>query len=138
MEIVVETIPQQLKPEANAALAWLNAARGTSYKISGVVDPDETIAARDRDDGYELGLVLCQDDLCLREQIAIHRTGRTGPTDSGFDLSLVKAPASNGRRDGKLDPPAELDPAPGARDGWLDDRLSEHRFTVVLFYRGFW
>ncbi len=132
MGAVVETVPETLRPEADAALRWLNAERGTSYQISGVVDPDDTIAAREAGLAYELGLVLCQGELCLREQIAVQSSG------AGFELSLVEAPPANGRLDGKLDPPAELDPAPGLRKGWLDDRLAAHRFSVLVFYRGFW
>ena len=129
---VVETVPEALKDEAEAALAWLNAERGAAPKITGVVDPEDTIAAREQGDAYELGLVLCQDDLCLREQIAVRRS------EAGFDLSLVVAPPLRGRNDGKLDPPPELDPAPGAHKGWLDERLAAHRFSVIVFYRGFW
>jgi hypothetical protein len=129
---VVETIPDALKAETEASLAWLNAERGAALKITGVVDPDHTIAARERGDTYELGLVLCQDELCIREQIAVRRLA------DGFDLALVEAPPVGGRSDGKLDPPPELDPAPGTRKGWLDERLAEHRFSVILFYRGFW
>ncbi len=91
---VVEGVPEALKAEAEAALAWLNAERGAALKITGVVDPDDTIAAREQGDAYELGLVLCQDELCLREQIAVRRS------QAGFDLSLVAAAPVNGRREG--------------------------------------
>ena len=52
---------------------------------------------------------------------------------SGFDVRLLDDP-----------PPAlgsvapELDPPAGMRQGWLDDVIGRHAFTVVLFYRGFW
>ena len=35
-------------------------------------------------------------------------------------------------------PQAELDPPPGPRLRWLDEKLSQHAFVVLLFYRGFW
>ena len=35
-------------------------------------------------------------------------------------------------------PQAELDPPPGPRLRWLDEKLAQHAFVVLLFYRGFW
>ena len=133
MANVVETVPEELRPEVDAALAWLNAERGADYRVSGVVDPETTIAARAAgSDDYELGLVLCQEELCLREQLGVR------PVADGFELSLVEAPPIAGRADRGWDPPAELDPAPGARSGWFEQKLAQHEFIVVLFYRGFW
>ena len=34
--------------------------------------------------------------------------------------------------------PAELDPPPGARRGWLEAVLGQHALVVLIFYRGFW
>ena len=34
--------------------------------------------------------------------------------------------------------PAEFDPPPGARHGWLEGVLGQHAFVVLIFYRGFW
>ena len=34
--------------------------------------------------------------------------------------------------------PFELDPPPGPRLRWLDEKLAQHAFVVLLFYRGFW
>ena len=38
----------------------------------------------------------------------------------------------------QLNEEAELDPPPGPRLRWLDEKLSQHAFVVLLFYRGFW
>jgi hypothetical protein len=68
----------------------------------------------------------------MRERIAVCRSG------DGFEFSLVDSPPTAGRSDGKLDPPAELDPAPGALAGWIDEQLKRHEFIVLLYYRGLW
>ena len=125
-------IPEALRPEATAGLTWLNERGGAPYSLTAIVEPDATIADREKGDPYELGLVVCQEDRCLREQVAVRRVG------TGFEFSLVDSPPTSGRTDGKLDPPAELDPPPGARTSWLDEQLEKHAFVVILFYRGFW
>jgi hypothetical protein len=138
MTTVVESVPEELRPEVEAALAWLNAERGADYEVTGVVDPEATVAARAADgsgeESYELGLVLCQEDRCLREQLVLR------PIGSGFDVSLVVAPGLAGAKGdtARLAPPATLDPRAGARRGWLAARLAEHAFVVLIFYRGFW
>ena len=124
MTEVVEEIPRALQPAVDAALAWLNQQRGSSFKVTGIVDPDQTLPRQNGE--FELGLVLCQDDLCLREQLRVRQT------DSGFEVALADAAAA---RD---DPPALLDPPEGARKGWLAEQLAGHEFAVLVFYRGFW
>jgi hypothetical protein len=133
MSNIVEEIPEALSPEVTAALNWLNAKDEAAYSLTAIVDPDATIA--DRESGrsaYELGLVLCRESRCMRERIAVRRSG------DGFEFSLVDSPPTAGRSDGKLDPPAELDPAPGALAGWIDEQLKRHEFIVLLYYRGLW
>ncbi len=68
----------------------------------------------------------------MRERIAVR------PVGEGFEFSLVESPPTAGRADGKLDPPAGLDPAPGALMGWIDEQLKRHEFIVLLYYRGLW
>jgi hypothetical protein len=133
MSNIVEEIPEALSPEVMAALDWLNAKDEAAYSLTAIVDPDATIA--DRESGrsaYELGLVLCQESSCIRERIAVRRSGE------GFEFSLVDSPPTAGRSDGKLDPPAELDPVPGALAGWIDEQLKRYEFIVLLYYRGLW
>ena len=123
MPTVVEDVPNELRGAADAAVAWINAERGADFHLTGLVDPEEVLAA-DRTGPFELGVVLCEGEVCLREQV------RLVPRADGFDVSAIDATA------GEI--PAELDPPRGVRQGWLDARLADHRFVVLLFYRGFW
>ena len=125
MPNVVEEIPSELRSEVDAALAWLNSERQSSFRVTAIVDPEEALARRG-DAEFELGLVLCQGDLCLREQICIRR--------SGGEIHF----ASAGSELPSDDPPPHLDPPAGSRTGWLAEQLGRHAFVVVVFYRGFW
>ena len=119
---IVEEIPESLRAEVDAALVWLNERRGRSFAVSGLVDPE--LAEHSRAEVHDLTLILCDGDLCVREQVRV-RPGR-----GGFEISSADAAGE--------DPPAELDPKPGARAGWLDAALAQHAFVVLVFYRGFW
>jgi hypothetical protein len=119
---IVEEIPEALRAEVGAALAFLNERRGRSFALTGVVDPEQ--AERARDAAHDLTLILCDGELCVREQV------RVRPDRDGFEISSADAAS--------VDPPAELDPRPGARLGWLDSELAGHAFVVLVFYRGFW
>ena len=133
MTQIAEEIPDALRPEVTAALDWLNSQDGPTRSLTAVVDPEATIASRESGaSAYELSLVLCEESRCLREQVAVRRSG------DGFEFALVDAPPTAGRSDGKLDPPAELDPAPGALVGWIDEQLACYEFIVLLYYRGLW
>lgn len=55
---------------------------------------------------------------------------RAGSGPGGFEIRRADA--------AREDPPAELDPRPGARAGWLEGVLAQHAFVVLVFYRGFW
>ncbi len=123
MSSVVQAIPEALKPEVDAALAWLNAENGAQFEVSGIVDPERTLA-QPEDGVRDLSLVLCQGDLCVREQLRVER-GRAG-------IECRRANVAS------EDPPAELDPREGVRSGWIDEQLSKHAFVVLVFYRGFW
>ena len=119
---IVETIPRALEPEVAAALAWLNAEQGRHFKVSGVVDPE--LALRSAGAPHDLTLILCESDLCVREQLRVREAG------GGFEIARVDA--------AREDPPALLDPLPGVRSGWLAAELAQHAFVVLIFYRGFW
>lgn len=119
---IVDEIPDVLRPEVDAALAWLNAEHRRSFALSGLVDPERAEQARGAP--HELTLILCDGDLCLRERV------RVRPSGGGF--SFARADAK------REDPPAELDPGPGVRAGWLAAELAKHAFVVLVFYRGFW
>jgi hypothetical protein len=119
---IVEEIPAALLPEVEAALAWLNAEQGRHFKVTGVVDPE--LAEQSGGAAHALTLILCDGDLCVREQV------RVRAASGGFEITSAGAT--------REDPPAELDPLPGARKGWLADALAKHAFVVLVFYRGFW
>jgi hypothetical protein len=109
---------------AEAAVAWLNNDRGTNFHLSGLADDDAAAPVR-VGDMAELGLVLCDDDICAREQVRVVKT------EAGYDVSGV-AMADDDRI------PALLDPPVGIRAHWLDDQLAKFEFVLLLFYRGRW
>ena len=119
---IVEKIPAALRPEVDAALAWLNAAQGRKFELTGIVDPE--LAAQAGGEAHALSLILCEGGLCVREQL------RVRPRAGGFEFTSAGAT--------REDPPAELDPPPGVRQGWLEGVLAQHAFAVLVFYRGFW
>ena len=123
MANVAHEVPIELQPAADAALAWINRERGTNFRITGLVDAEEAVR-RATEQPMELGLVLCDGELCQREQVRIE------PTGHGFSISAVEA--------GEDSIPPLLDPPLGVRASWLDDQLEKHDFILLLFYRGLW
>jgi hypothetical protein len=121
---VHETIPAELRPEVDAALAWFNRREGASFEVTGIVDPETALATSG---ARELRLVLCGGDRCEQQTFRVTANG------DGFDVALADAAAPD-----LAAPPPELDPPPGARRSWLDRALAEHAFVVLVFYRGFW
>ncbi len=124
MSNLVEEIPQELRAGVDAALSFWNQRQPEPFKLTGVIDPDRVMAARTPDAEFELPLVLCRGDLCIRESFLLR------PTLSGFDVRHADTAAA--------DPPGEVDPLPGARIGWLDEVLAKHDFALIHFYRGLW
>ena len=126
MPQVSETIPDALKPRVDAALAWFNASADAAedvFKVTGILDADEALSGSN-----ELRLILCGGDRCAQ------RSFRVGGTVDAWEVEFAdSAQAAHGAK-----PQAELDPPPGPRLRWLDERLSQHAFVVLLFYRGFW
>lgn len=126
MPRVSETIPEALQPRVDAAVAWFNASSesaDTEFEVTGILDPEASLAGSD-----ELRLVLCGGDRC--EQRSFRVSGAAEAWQ--IDFAEVAASAQGGK------PQAELDPPPGPRLRWLDDKLARHDFVVLLFYRGFW
>ncbi len=122
MQLREKIDPAVLAP-AEAAVTWLNKDRGTNFRLTGLVDDDATAPAR-IGDASELGLVLCDADICAREQVRVVKT------EAGFDVSSV------GIDDDLI--PALLDPPVGVRSRWLDDQLAKFDCVLLLFYRGRW
>ena len=122
---VSDTIPRELLPRAEAAVAWFNdssVADGTTFSVTGILDAETALSGSD-----ELKLILCGDNRC--EQRSFRVIESDGQWTIEFSENIGKRADS---------PQAELDPPPGVRLGWLDSVLSQHAFVVLLFYRGFW
>ena len=123
MASVAHEVPVELQPAANAALAWINRQRGANFRITGLLDAEQA-ARRGTEQPMELGLVLCDGEICQREQVRIE------PNGQGFSISAVEV--------GEAPIPPLLDPPLGVRASWLDDQLEKHHFILLLFYRGLW
>ena len=118
-----EDIPTSLRPQAEAALSWINETQERNYELTGLVDYEQALRA-EAGEGYELGLVLCDGEICAREQV------RVGPSGDGYQFSFVDA--------AEREIPPLLDPPEGVRSGWLEAEMGRHKFLVLLFYRGLW
>jgi hypothetical protein len=123
MTHVHETIPDGLRPGVEAALSWFNRTQDVPFEVTGILDPEVSLA---QDGPRALRLVLCGGDRC--EQ----RSFRVSAGAAGYDVAFLDEPTPSGGLQ------AELDPPPGPLRGWLDRALPKHRFTVLVFYRGFW
>jgi hypothetical protein len=126
MTTVQETIPDALRPQVDAALAWFNESQDVPFEVTGILDPEESLAS---EGPRALRLVLCGGDRC--EQ----RSFRVGGGPGGYDVAFLDEPSEAAAGEAV---PAELDPPPGPLRGWLDRTFPRHRFTVLVFYRGFW
>ncbi|MGB0620014.1 MAG: hypothetical protein ACPGVZ_11155 [Myxococcota bacterium] len=126
MPQVSETIPEALQPRVDAAVSWFNLtdeAGGDAFKATGILDPDAALGG-----GDELRLILCGGDRCEQHSF------RVGGTAEAWQVSF--ADVDSEEEGARLQ--AELDPPPGPRLRWLDEKLAQHAFVVLLFYRGFW
>ncbi len=131
MPQIEEIIPDALAEEAEAARAWFSQERGSDFKLTGIVDPDDIGERGSAAAAREFQLILCgnQDgqEVCLRERFEVSLSG------GGFDVVHLE-----GALPGLGSPAPLLDPPPGVRKGWLDTAVANHAFVVLVFYRGFW
>ena len=118
-----ENVPSALRPQAAAALNWVNENQGRNFELTGLVDYEQALQTT-TNETHEFGLVLCDGEICTREQV------RVEPANEGYCFSYVEAAPS--------DIPPLLDPPAGLRSSWLDDELKKHEFVLLLFYRGLW
>ena len=116
-------IPERLLEPSAAALRWLNESQQTQFELTGVVDYEAALE-QGLDKPFEVGLVLCDGEICKREQVRITPIGE----DYAFSLGAEV----------QRDIPSLLDPPPGVRSSWLDKQLASYEFVVLLFYRGLW
>ena len=127
MPQVSETIPDGLRPEVDAAIAWFNVAQTDAFEVTGIVDADRSLAASEP---RELRLVLCGGGTCQQRSFQVSRAA------AGFDVAFCETAAATADAPAELQ--AELDPPPGARRDWLESVQAKHAFVVLVFYRGFW
>ncbi|MDE0273910.1 MAG: hypothetical protein OXP11_22190, partial [Gammaproteobacteria bacterium] len=66
MANVAHEVPVELQLAVEAAVAWINRERGANFRITGLVDAEEAVL-RGTVQPMELGLVLCDGELCQRE-----------------------------------------------------------------------
>jgi len=116
-----ENIPEHLAPATQAALSWINRERAADYSLTGLVGADSIESA---DEPFEFGLVLCDGEICAREQI------RVIPDGNAYQFNFAD--------EAEFDIPPLLDPPVGVRREWLDKQLGKHEFVVLLYYRGLW
>ena len=122
MTTVLDTIPEHLQPEIEAALSWFNTREGSDFEVTGIVDPPASADA-----GQDLRLVLCGAGTCRQE------TFQVSSLPNGPQVSWLGEDQSNTNSG-----VAELDPPPGTLRQWIDEVSGRHTFVVLLFYRGFW
>ena len=123
MPNIVEDVPKMLKPAADAAVDWLNQSRGTKFTLTGVADPPQ-ILEEITEKPMDLGLILCDEDTCVREDVRIQMK------NGSYTFTTIN--------EGPTQVPSHLDPPVGIRKDWIEHKLAKHRFIVLLFYRGLW
>ncbi len=118
-----DIIPPSLREPIAAALDWINTTQSTHYQVTGIVDEQQAHNSTAGSE-YEIGLVLCDGEICKCERIRIQTT------HDGFNFSFSEVK--------RAEVPALLDPPAGIRSTWLDKQLQEYEFLLLLFYRGLW
>lgn len=116
-------IPAALEPPAHAALKWINASQQQTFELTGLVETEAALGAQ-AGEAYELGLVLCDGEICARQQVRVQTVG------DDYQFALVEAAE-------RAIPPL-LDPPQGVRASWLSNVMARHEFVLLLFYRGLW
>ncbi len=116
-----EDIPEHLGPATRAALSWINLQRASNFSLTGIIGADDVVRA---DAPFEVGLVLCDGEICARKQIHIIPDG----VSYQFEMADEAQP----------DIPPLLDPPAGVRREWLDKQLGKYEFVLLLYYRGLW
>ena len=119
--LLKEDIPKDLQIALDGAVDWINVKYETNFELTGLAD---TKTPTDFETPFELGVVLCDGEICDRKQI------RFQPSAAGFEFSVLDLAEPS--------VPALLDPPEGNRVGWLDQQLEKFEFVLLLYYRGLW
>ena len=114
-------IPELLRSPALAGVKWINEKFNTAYELTGLVGAERI---KDINQSFELGLVLCDGEICTREQILFK------PSAEGYILEQLETATAN--IPPLLDPPVEV------RSSWIEKQLKKYEFIVLLYYRGLW
>ena len=119
--LLKEDIPKELQTALDGAVDWINTKYQANFELTGLAD---TKTPTDLGTPFELGVVLCDGEICDRKQTGFQ------PSAAGFEFSVLDLaePAV----------PALLDPPEGNRVGWLDQQLEKFEFVLLLYYRGLW
>ena len=116
-----EDIPGYLRGPVEAAADWINSTFEANFEVTGLADPT---VPDDITRHFELGIVLCDGEICDRKQVAFE------PTAGGFKFAMSDS--------AEAEIPPLLDPPGGHRVRWLDEQLEKFEFVVLLYYRGLW
>ena len=82
-----QEIPFELRAPTKKALQWLNRENNSDYDLTGLVGAEKV---SDLSKPFEIGLILCDGELCARKQIAFT------PTNKGFIFSQIELEAPSG------------------------------------------
>ena len=116
-----EDIPAHLRGPVEAAVDWINSSFAANFEVTGLADKK---VPNDVTRDFELGIVLCDGEICERKQVAFE------PTEGGYNFAMNESV--------EAEIPPLLDPPAGNRVGWLDDQLEKFDFVLLLYYRGLW
>ena len=119
--LLKEDIPKELQTAVDKAVDWINAQHQANFELTGLAD---TKIPTDLEAPFELGVVLCDGEICDRKQVGFQ------PSTAGFEFSVIDLAEPS--------VPALLDPPEGNRVGWLDQQLEKFEFVLLLYYRGLW
>ena len=116
-----EDIPDHLRGPVDAAVDWINSSFAANFEVTGLADKK---VPHDLTRDFELGIVLCDGEICERKQVAFE------PTEGGYNFAM------NDSAEAEI--PPLLDPPSGNRVGWLGEQLEKFDFVLLLYYRGLW
>ena len=116
--LLKEDIPKNLQTTLDGAVDWINTKYQANFELTGLADTKIPTDIKTR---FELGVVLCDGEICDRKQIAFQ------PSETGFEFSVIDL----------VEPavPPLLDPPEGNRVGWLDQQLEKFDWFLNTRYK---